>query len=65
MRSIYCVQLFYGDDAIALLETKSINKACDFIKTIDLEKIGVRFFRHHPYKLFDLDSILEVIDNEL
>ncbi len=63
MRSKYCVQIFLGDDAIAMFESKSIKKDCEFLETIDFTKCSVRFFRHHPYKLYDVDSIMELLND--
>lgn len=65
MRSIYCVQIFVDDESIALFEDPSFNRTIKFLDTIDLDRVGVRFFRHHPYKEYNPVDILEVYRNEI
>lgn len=61
-RAIYIVEVYRDDEPICMFETRSVHQACNFLKTINRNLVDVRFFRHNPYFLFNVDDILEVIN---
>lgn len=68
IRPTYCVEVSWLGTPLSLLETRSLHAACNFLKTINFDEFGdglsVRFFRHHPFHVFDVHDVLEVLKNE-
>lgn len=63
-RPIYSVEILSKDGVpCALFENYSVNKALEFLKTVNREICDVNFYRHRPFKVYDVDSILEVISD--
>ena len=63
MKKKYVVEVCIGEDPFCLLETHSVNQACNFLETIDFRSDDVRvsFFRENPFFKYDVKSILEVL----
>lgn len=62
-RKVYMVELSDAGEPICLFETMSCNQACKFLMTVNRDLVDVRFLRHNPYFEFDVDNILEVLNN--
>lgn len=61
-RPIYCVEITTKEGVpCALFENYSVNKAVSFLSTVNRDICQVNFYRHRPFKVYDVDSILEVI----